>query len=233
MSTDRPKPGARKKHKVAFHKEIYFFLPTSHLIGETAMACLLSPIIERLYLVVLTCSLVKGCFVLPPAVSWSSSTANISNHFGGLFLRNIALHRKAKAHFLQDRQQPALLNRRRHNLPNCAQRRCHVAHVVGLCSAAINDDDGEPADTPAASAIGKPSSDNTNCKIEDPKFVQRNKHWVIIVDDEEAIRMAVGNYLYDQGYQVTACADADALLEVCAKPGQDGSLPVVPNVIIR
>jgi hypothetical protein len=192
------------------------------------MSCLRSPIIGRLFLVVLTFSLVKGCFILPTAVLWSSSTAN------GLLRPNIALHRPAKTQFLSD-----LLNPRRQNLPYWAQRRCHITPVVGLCSAAMNDDDGEPADTtPAASTTttGTPTTSDTtnnNSKIEDPKFVQRNKYWVVIVDDEEAIRMAVGNYLYDQGYQVTACADADALLEVCAKPGKDGSLPVVPNVIIR
>ena len=70
-------------------------------------------------------------------------------------------------------------------------------------------------------------------RIKDPKFIERNKRWVLIVDDEEAIRMAVGGYLYDQGYQVTACADADSLLETCAKPNSDGDLPVVPDAIIR
>jgi PleD family two-component response regulator len=70
-------------------------------------------------------------------------------------------------------------------------------------------------------------------KITDPKFIERNKRWVLIVDDEEAIRMAVGAYLYDQGYQVTACADADSLLETCTKPNSDGDLLVAPDVIIR
>ena len=70
-------------------------------------------------------------------------------------------------------------------------------------------------------------------RIKDPKFIERNKRWVLIVDDEEAIRMAVGGYLYDQGYQVTACADADSLLETCAKPNSDGDLPDVPDAIIR
>jgi DNA-binding NarL/FixJ family response regulator len=69
-------------------------------------------------------------------------------------------------------------------------------------------------------------------KLQDPKFIQRNKRWVIIADDEEAIRLAVGDFLYDQGYQVTACADADSLLEVCAKPRSDGELPAIPDTII-
>lgn len=69
-------------------------------------------------------------------------------------------------------------------------------------------------------------------KIQNQKFLERMKRWVVIVDDEEAIRLAVGDYLYDQGYQVTACADADALLEVCAKPKSDGELPSVPDLIV-
>ena len=70
-------------------------------------------------------------------------------------------------------------------------------------------------------------------KLQDPKFLARNKHWVIIADDEEDIRMAVGDYLYDQGYQVTACADADTLLEVCSKPRSDRELAPIPDAIIR
>ena len=69
-------------------------------------------------------------------------------------------------------------------------------------------------------------------KIKDESFRERTRHWVVLVDDEESIRLAVGDYLYDQGYQVTACADADALLEVCATPKADGGLPPVPDVIV-
>jgi hypothetical protein len=75
--------------------------------------------------------------------------------------------------------------------------------------------------------------DSSDYKIQDPKFVERNKRWIVIVDDEEAIRFSVGDYLYDQGYQVTACADADSLLEVCAKPRSEGALPAVPDTIVR
>lgn len=69
-------------------------------------------------------------------------------------------------------------------------------------------------------------------KIRDREFLERTKRWVVLVDDEEAIRQAVGDYLYDQGYQITACADADAMLEVCAKPQGDGQLPAVPDAIV-
>jgi len=64
------------------------------------------------------------------------------------------------------------------------------------------------------------------------KFLRRHKYWVVLVDDEESIRTAVGDYLYDQGYQITACADADALLEVCNNPKEQGQLAPVPDAII-
>uniref|UniRef100_A0A7S2UIB0 Transcriptional regulator ycf27 n=1 Tax=Attheya septentrionalis TaxID=420275 RepID=A0A7S2UIB0_9STRA len=49
----------------------------------------------------------------------------------------------------------------------------------------------------------------------DPMWYERSKKWVVIVDDEEPIRQAVGQYLFDSGYQVTACADATMALDMC------------------
>ena len=48
----------------------------------------------------------------------------------------------------------------------------------------------------------------------DEQWYVRNSQNVIVVDDDEYIRLAVGDYLFDKGFKVTACADADALLEV-------------------
>lgn len=78
----------------------------------------------------------------------------------------------------------------------------------------------------------KDVNDKDKDRIQDPKFLKRNKHWVVLVDDEQAIRQSVGDFLYDEGYQVTACADADALLEVCHKPRGPGGLPATPDAII-
>jgi hypothetical protein len=36
-------------------------------------------------------------------------------------------------------------------------------------------------------------------RVKDSKFLERNKHWVVLIDDEESIRLAVGDYLYDSG----------------------------------
>lgn len=48
----------------------------------------------------------------------------------------------------------------------------------------------------------------------DKAWGKRTKHMIALVDDELPIRLAVGDYLYQKGYHVTACADADALLEL-------------------
>jgi DNA-binding response OmpR family regulator len=54
-------------------------------------------------------------------------------------------------------------------------------------------------------------------KLRDSLFRQRNACWVVLVDDEESIRLSVGDFLYDEGYQVSACADADSCLELLNK----------------
>jgi DNA-binding NarL/FixJ family response regulator len=64
------------------------------------------------------------------------------------------------------------------------------------------------------------------------RFVGRNQHWIVFVDDERDTRVAVGNYLHNQGYQVTTCSSADALLDLLGNRTDDGDLPRVPDVII-
>ena len=66
------------------------------------------------------------------------------------------------------------------------------------------------------SASSSSSSNNHN----DQKFQKRSKSWVVIVDDEESIRLSIGNYLYQAGYSVTACSDAEALLEILSSVSQ-------------
>lgn len=71
-------------------------------------------------------------------------------------------------------------------------------------------------------------------------FIQRNNQWIILVDDEEYIRISVGDYLYDRGFQVTACSDSDAVLELLEDPSQapqcamvsSGAIPRLPDIII-
>ena len=109
-----------------------------------------------------------------------------------------------------------------HPTPNGSQARAHGLLLL------------RPIQARSASIIANSKSFNDEVeefKIRDESFRERTKHWVVLVDDEESIRLAVGDYLYDQGYQVTACADADALLEVCATPKADGDLPPVPDCI--
>ena len=74
----------------------------------------------------------------------------------------------------------------------------------------------------------------------DPLWQKRSTQWIIIVDDEEAIRKAVGQLLFDKGYQVTACADAPTALRIAlskrANNDTDGeslsSESIVPDCIV-
>lgn len=41
------------------------------------------------------------------------------------------------------------------------------------------------------------------------------RKWVLVVDDEQPIRQAVGDYLSEHGFQVTACSDVDTAMTIC------------------
>ncbi|KAL7530844.1 hypothetical protein ACHAWF_003532 [Thalassiosira exigua] len=41
----------------------------------------------------------------------------------------------------------------------------------------------------------------------------RSRHWVVLIDDESAIRLAIGDYLHSMGYKVTACDGPMSFLE--------------------
>lgn len=69
---------------------------------------------------------------------------------------------------------------------------------------------------------------------------QRSDSWIVLVDDSESIRNSVGQYLFDAGYTVSACADAEALIELLtltssSSPGRTkhNNMPSkLPSVII-
>lgn len=93
--------------------------------------------------------------------------------------------------------------------------------------------------TPTSSSLfsGKSAQGEKQNYENDPKFQQRSKSWIVLVDDEESIRLAVGKYLYDSGYTVTACADAEALLELLTSASsgrmESDNMPTkLPAVII-
>jgi DNA-binding NarL/FixJ family response regulator len=52
----------------------------------------------------------------------------------------------------------------------------------------------------------------------DPECQKRTKRWILFVDDEDAIRKAVGQLLSDKGYQVTTCADGATALQMALSP---------------
>jgi DNA-binding NarL/FixJ family response regulator len=119
------------------------------------------------------------------------------------------------------------IDRRSDLVPNCGlptlKRQCkpYLASAVFASYNNQNDAGSETADDPDPD------------KPLDRKFLERNKRWVILVDDERAIRLAVGDYLYDKGYQVTACADADAVFEVTTSTAsQRPTNSTIPDAII-
>ena len=65
-------------------------------------------------------------------------------------------------------------------------------------------------------------------KEQDEIFNHRSQKWILLVDDEESIRQAIGQYLFDQGYQVTACADAETAWNICMKSKEKK----VPDLIV-
>jgi DNA-binding NarL/FixJ family response regulator len=65
-----------------------------------------------------------------------------------------------------------------------------------------------------SSSRNENSVERDDTKWQDADFVKRNAYWVVVVEDEEAIRQAVGDYLYDSGYQVSACDSARSFQEL-------------------
>jgi DNA-binding NarL/FixJ family response regulator len=65
-----------------------------------------------------------------------------------------------------------------------------------------------------------------------PMWQKRSKRWILLVDDEEAIRKAVGQMLFDQGYQVTACADGSTALHIAVNGRNNSQQQGVPDVIV-
>jgi len=66
----------------------------------------------------------------------------------------------------------------------------------------------------------------------DPMWRKRSTCWVIVVDDEEPTRKAIGQLLYDFGYQVTACADGNTALKVALSKSHEPTGNSVPDAII-
>lgn len=66
----------------------------------------------------------------------------------------------------------------------------------------------------------------------DEEFQRRSKRWILIVDDEEPIRKAVGQLLFDRGFQVTACADGPTALQIARERKDDTGTARPPDVIV-
>lgn len=67
---------------------------------------------------------------------------------------------------------------------------------------------------------------------DDAMWRKRSDCWIVVVDDEQAIRKAVGQLLFDRGYQVTACSDGTTALQVASsKLSSDGDT-IIPDCIV-
>lgn len=114
------------------------------------------------------------------------------------------------------------------------RRDCHRSETTLFASVGGENDDTIPSKLSAIEVVTskyvpkQSRKDSRNVTIEcnndevmmterilDRKFLERNTHWIVLVDDELSIRQSVGDFLYDSGYQVTACADAYAFVELC------------------
>jgi len=65
---------------------------------------------------------------------------------------------------------------------------------------------------------------------------RRTNSWILLVDDEEPIRRAVGDFFLDKGYQVTTCADGAAALRLALSQRADNTtgemIHRVPDCIV-
>ena len=61
---------------------------------------------------------------------------------------------------------------------------------------------------------------------------QSKRNWILLVDDEQSIRQALGDYLSDNGYQVTACSDVDMAMSICESDSNDISSNSAPDCIV-
>ena len=67
---------------------------------------------------------------------------------------------------------------------------------------------------------------------DDAIWRKRSNCWIVVVDDEEAIRKAVGQLLYDRGYQVTACSDGSTALQVASSKVSSEGDAILPDCIV-
>jgi DNA-binding response OmpR family regulator len=112
------------------------------------------------------------------------------------------------------------------DFPLSGRRRCHASHTSQSPHSTSLWLDGQSnkdraTKSPSSSQNGNsPESERGDSKWQDAGFVKRNAYWVVIVEDEEAIRQAVGDYLYDSGYQVSACDSARSFQELIRQQQQ-------------
>jgi DNA-binding NarL/FixJ family response regulator len=95
-----------------------------------------------------------------------------------------------------------------HRHPSKQHRTKHTPRQIGLQSSTNSNTKNQKRSASIIQPFVKTAVNTTE------KFLARNPHWILLVDDEEAIRQSVGDFLFEAGYQITACADAESAKEV-------------------
>jgi DNA-binding response OmpR family regulator len=109
------------------------------------------------------------------------------------------------------------------DFPLSGRRKCHASRPSTSLWLERKSSKDRAAKSPSSSQNGNiPGSEREDTKWQDADFVKRNAYWVVIVEDEDAIRQAVGDYLYDSGYQVSACDSARSFQELIRQQQQKG-----------
>jgi hypothetical protein len=100
-------------------------------------------------------------------------------------------------------QSPSSTTRHRVGWTRSKFRRSSMVTITSLLERVSNETESSTADARVMkvgdSARNADDSDRDFERVRDSKFLERNKHWVVLIDDEESIRLAVGDYLYDSG----------------------------------
>jgi DNA-binding NarL/FixJ family response regulator len=76
------------------------------------------------------------------------------------------------------------------------------------------------------------TSINQQLTKDDFPLLSKGSRWIMVVDDEESIRLAVGEFLIDQGYRVTTYSDAPTALQQLYMLFDSTNKSVFPDAIV-
>ena len=131
--------------------------------------------------------------------------------------------------------QPSQLNRKRprHNHINSCTNRKHILNTLFATDPDIHDESGSYIDLGTITSnnihlddsslenvlqSSQLAATNNHTSQQQSQAVEqqwRSNHWIVLIDDEPSIRLAIGDYLHSMGYTViTACDGPQSFLDV-------------------